>query len=79
MKYVVLFSTVILTATLTACAKQPDPETGAKTEQAKNQFKQTIDTVTTKTQQATDHTASAVDQAVEQADAQIKTNTDKHQ
>ena len=56
MKQMIILSSICIALGLTACQKQPNPETGASTEQhldkaaeqAKNDFKQTVDTVSAK-------------------------------
>ncbi|WP_111894302.1 hypothetical protein [Acinetobacter sp. MB5] len=63
MKHHVVISTVILVMSLVGCTKQPDSESGARTTQAENQYKQTLDTVKLKTQQANDQVASGLKNA----------------
>lgn len=87
MKQMIILSSICIALGLTACQKQPNPETGASTEQhldkaaeqAKNDFKQTVDTVSAKTKQASDHAASELDHTINQTEAQIHRATRDHQ
>lgn len=63
MKHSVVISAVIVVTALIGCTKQPDAESGARSEQAQNQYKKTIDTVKLKTQQANDQVASSIKNA----------------
>lgn len=63
MKHSVVISAVIVVTALIGCTKQPDTESGARSEQAQNQYKKTLDTVKLKTQQANDQVASSIKNA----------------
>ncbi|MHA3104794.1 hypothetical protein [Acinetobacter sp. ANC 3791] len=86
MKHAVVIGTIMMTMALSACEKESHPTTGASTEQhlnkaatqAQNDFKKTIDSVTTKTKQATDHAASTLDNTIDHAEDHIKKTTDDH-